>query len=72
MSAAPLHPALKTLVSSAAFVRRKPTAYDEKRVAGRFWTEGTQDQFGQKWSYDITFAARVALDPEAKTTSRKK
>lgn len=72
MSAEPLHPAFTTFVSSAAFVRWKPTAYDEKRVAGRFWTEGMQDQFRQKWSYDITFSAPVALDPDAKTTPKKK
>jgi hypothetical protein len=72
MSAEPLHPAFTTFVSSAAFVQWKPTAYDEKRVAGRFWTEGMQDAFRQKWSYDITFSASVALDPEAKTTPRKK
>jgi hypothetical protein len=72
MSAEPLHPAFTTFVSSAAFVRWKPTAYDEKRVAGRFWTEGMQDQFRQKWSYDITFSAAVALDPDAKTTPKKK
>lgn len=72
MSAEPLHPAFTTFVSSAAFVRWAPTAYDEKRVAGRFWTEGVQDQFKQKWSYDITFSAPVALDPEAKTTPKKK
>src|SRR5258706_10760238 len=53
MSAEPLHPAFTTFVSSAAFVRWKPTAYDEKRVAGRFWTEGTQDEFRQQWSYDV-------------------
>ena len=72
MSAEPLHPAFTTFISSAAFVRWKPTAYDEKRVAGRFWTEGMQDEFKQQWSYDITFSAPVALDPEAKTTPKKK
>ena len=72
MSAEPLHPAFTTFVSSAAFVRWKPTAYDEKRVAGRFWTEGVQDEFKQKWSYDITFSAPVALDPGAKTTPKNK
>ena len=72
MSAEPLHAAFTTFVSSAAFVRWKPTAYDEKRVAGRFWTEGMQDQFRQKWSYDVTFSAPVALDPDAKTTPKKK
>ena len=72
MSAEPLHPAFTTFISSAAFVRWKPTAYDEKRVAGRFWTEGMQDQFKQQWSYDITFSALVALDPEAKTMPKKK
>jgi hypothetical protein len=72
MSAEPLHAAFTTFVSSAAFVRWKPTAYDEKRVAGRFWTEGTQDQFRQQWSYDITFSTPVTLDPEAKTTPKKK
>jgi len=71
MSAEPLHPAFTTFVSSAAFIRWKPSAYNEKRVAGRFWTEGMQNQFRQQWSYDVTFQAPVALDPEAKTTPKK-
>jgi len=71
MSAEPLHPAFTTFVSSAAFIRWKPTAYDEKRVAGRFWTEGTQSEFRQQWSYDVTFSAPIALDPAAKTVPTK-
>lgn len=71
MSAAPLHPAFTTYLRSAAFIRWKPTAFDEKRVAGRFWTDGVQNEFGQKWSYDVTFSAPIALDPAAKTVPRK-
>ena len=71
LSAAPLHQAFTTFVRSAAFVRWEPSAFDEKRVAGRFRTDGTQDTFGQKWSYDATFAAPIALDPAAKTVPRK-
>ena len=71
MSAEPLHPAFTTFVSSAAFVCWKPTAYDEKRVAGRFWTEGTQNEFRQQWSYDVTFSMPITLDPEAKTIRKK-
>lgn len=71
MSAEPLHPAFTTFISSAAFVRWKPTAYDEKRVAGRFWTEGTQNEFRQQWSYDVTFSAPISLDPAAKTVPKK-
>jgi hypothetical protein len=71
MSATPLHPAFTTFISSAAFVRWKPTAYDEKRVAGRFWTEGTQKEFKQEWSYDFTFDAPIVLDPAAKTVPKK-
>src|SRR5499427_11086975 len=71
MSAEALHPAFTTFVSSAAFVRWKPSAYDEKRVAGRFWTEGTQDAFKQQWSYDVTFSAPITLDPAAKTVPKK-
>lgn len=67
MSAEPLHPAFTTFVSSAAFVRWKPSAYDEKRVAGRFWTDGTQNEFRQQWSYDVTFSTPITLDPAAKT-----
>ena len=67
MSAEPLHPAFTTFISSAAFVLWKPTAYDEKRVAGRFWTDGTQNEFRQQWSYDATFSAPITLDPAAKT-----
>jgi hypothetical protein len=71
MSAEPLHPAFTTFVSSAAFVRWKPGAYDEKRVAGRFWTEGTQKEFKQQWSYDVTFSTPITLDPDAKTMPKK-
>ena len=71
MSAEPLHPAFTTFISSAAFVRWQPTAYDEKRVAGRFWTDGTQNEFKQQWSYDLTFSAPIALDPGAKTVPKK-
>jgi hypothetical protein len=71
LSAAPLHSAFTTFVRSAAFVRWKPSAFDEKRVAGRFWTEGTQSEFGQKWSYDVAFSAPIALDPAARTVPRK-
>lgn len=71
MSAEPLHPAFTTFLSSAAFVRWQPTAYDEKRVAGRFWTEGTQNEFRQQWRYDVTFSAPIALDPAAKTVPAK-
>ena len=71
LSAAPLHSAFTTFVRSAAFVRWKPSAFDEKRVAGRFWTEGTQSEFGQKWSYDVTFSAPIALDPAATTVPRR-
>jgi hypothetical protein len=71
LSAMPLHPALTTFISSAAFVRWKPSAYDEKRVAGRFWTEGTQKEFKQAWSYDLTFDAPIVLDPAAKTVPKK-
>jgi hypothetical protein len=71
MSAEPLHPAFMTFVSSAAFVRWNPSAYDEKRVAGRFWTHGVQKAFKQEWSYDVTFSAPITLDPEAKTVPKK-
>ncbi len=67
MSAEPLHPAFKTFVSSASWVKWKPSAFDEKKIAGRFYTEGTQNEFGQKWKYDVTFSAPILLDPEAKT-----
>ena len=71
MTAEPLHPAFTTFVSSAAFVRWDPTAYDEKRVAGRFWTDGTQSAFRQQWSYDLKFSAPITLDPAAKTVPKK-
>lgn len=67
LSAEPLHPSFTTYLSSAAFIHWQPTAYDEKRVAGRFWTDGKQDEFGQKWDYDLNFSATIALDPEATT-----
>lgn len=70
LSAMPLHAAFTTFIRSAAFVRWKPSALDEKRVAGRLWTDGVQDAFGQKWSYDVTFAAPIALDPAAKSVPR--
>jgi hypothetical protein len=71
MSAEPLHPAFTAFISSGVFVRWKPSAYDEKRVAGRFWTEGVQKEFKQEWSYDVTFSAPITLDPAAKTVPKK-
>lgn len=70
MSAEPVHPAFTTFVSSAAFIRWKPSAYDERRVAGRFWTDGTQNEFRQQWSYDVTFSTPITLDPAAKTVPK--
>ena len=71
MSAEPLHPAFTTFVSSAAFIRWTPTAYDEKRVAGRFWTDGTIREFREHWSYDVTFSVPITLDPAATTLPKK-
>jgi hypothetical protein len=71
LRAAPLHSAFTTFVRSAAFVRWKPSAFDEKRVAGRFWTENTQSEFGQKWSYDVALSAPIALDPAARSVPHK-
>jgi hypothetical protein len=71
LSAAPLHPAFTTMLRSAAFIRWQPAAFDEKRVAGRFWTDGVQDEFHQKWSYDLTFAAPIRLDPAARTVPKR-
>ena len=71
MSASPLHPAFTTFVASALWSRFVPSAYDEKRVAGRLHTPGAQNQFNQRWSYDATFSAPIALDPAAKTVPRK-
>jgi hypothetical protein len=67
MSAEPLHQAFTTMVSSALWIRWEPSAFDEKRVAGRFHSDGLRQEFGQKWQYDITFSAPILLDPEAQT-----
>jgi len=71
MSAEPLHPAFTTFVSSALWVRFVPSAYDEKRIAGRFHTPGKQNEFKQQWSYDVTFSAPIVLDPAAKTVPKR-
>lgn len=70
-STAPYHPALKVFLSSAALIKWKPSAYDVDKVAGRFWTDGTQEMGSQKWSYDVTFTSPIVLDPEAKTVDKK-
>jgi hypothetical protein len=70
MSATPLHAAFKTVVQSAAFIRWQPSAFDEQKIAGRFWTDGTQKAFGQAWSYDLTFTAPITLDPAAATVPK--
>jgi hypothetical protein len=71
MSAEPLHPAFTTFVSSALWARFVPSAYDEKKVAGRLHTPGKVDELRQRWSYDVTFSAPIVLDPAAKTVPRK-
>jgi len=71
MSAEPLHPAFTTFVSSALWVRFEPTAYDEKRIAGRLRTPGPQNEFRQQWSYEVSFSAPIVLDPDATTVPRR-
>ncbi len=71
-SASPLHPALRVFLSSAAFIKWKPSAYDVDKVAGRFWTDGVQEMGEQKWSYDVTFSSPIVLDAEAVTVDKKK
>ena len=71
MSAEPLHPAFTTFVSSALWARFEPTAYDEKRIAGRLRTPGPQNEFRQQWSYDVSFSAPIVLDPDATTVPRR-
>jgi hypothetical protein len=67
ISAEPLHSAFTSYVSSAMWIRWEPSAFDETQVAGRFYTEGMQNEFGQKWQYDVTFSTAISLDPDAKT-----
>jgi hypothetical protein len=71
LSAAPYSPAMRNYVSSGAFIQWKPSAYDDEKVAGRFWTDGEKQLAGEKWSFDITFSAPIVLDPEAKTVEKK-
>ena len=71
MGAEPLHPAFTTFVRSALWVRFEPTAYDEKRIAGRLRTPGPQNEFRQQWSYDVSFSAPIVLDPDATTVPRR-
>jgi len=71
-SAAPFHPALKSFIQSGAFVKWKPSAYTEKEIGGRLFTNGDQQFAGQRWRYDITFATPIVLDPNAKTGPPKK
>ncbi len=66
-SAVPYAGAMKNFVYSAAMISWKPTAFDEKTVAGRFFTDGPQDLGGETWSYDLTFSAPIVLDPAART-----
>lgn len=71
MSAAPYSPAMRNFVSSGAFLQWKPRAFDNDKVAGRFWTDGEKELAGEKWSFDITFTAPIVLDPAAKTVEKK-
>lgn len=66
-SAAPYHPAFTSFISSGVLVRWEPTATEETTVAGRGYTGGEQEAFGEKWQYDLTFTAPIVLDPEAST-----
>lgn len=71
MSAAPYSAAMRNYVNSAAFIQWKPRAYDDEKVAGRFWTDGEKELAGEKWSFDLTFTTPIILDPEAKTVEKK-
>lgn len=71
MSAEPLHRAFTTFVSSALWIKWEPLAFDEKQIAGHVYTNGLQDEFGQKWQYDIHFSAPILLDAAAKSVPVK-
>lgn len=66
-SAAPYHPSFKNFIQSGAFVKWKPSTYDVRTIAGRVFTDGQQQFAGQRWSYDLTFSAPIALHPAART-----
>ena len=58
------------ILRNTRFIQWKPSAYDEEKVAGRFWTDGEKELAGEKWSFDITFSAPIILDPNAKTVTK--
>jgi hypothetical protein len=60
------HPAAKVFLVNAGETVWIPSAFAEV-VAGRIHSNGSQEAVGQRWSYDFTFAAPIALDPEART-----
>jgi hypothetical protein len=64
-TSAPYSPAMRNFVSTALYVRWEPTAFDEEKVAGRFFTAETAELGGEKWSYDITFSTPMTLLPGA-------
>lgn len=70
-SATAYHRAFTAFISSGAFARWKPSAYNEKSVAGRVTTDGERNEFNNRWQYDLTFSAPIVLDPEAKTVPIK-
>jgi len=71
-SATAYHPAFTAYISSPAYTSWKPSAYNEKLIAGRVTTNGEAKDFSQRWQYDLTFSAPIILDPEAKTISKPK
>jgi len=70
-SAAAYHRAFTAFISSGVFARWKPSAYNEKTVAGHVTTDGERNEFNNRWQYDLTFSAPIVLDPEAKTVPIK-
>jgi hypothetical protein len=71
MSAEPMHPAFKTFPSSPLWIKWTPSAYEEKKIGGRFYTDKMINELEQSWQYDVTFSVPIQIDPEAQTNPKK-
>lgn len=62
MSAEPFHPALTTYFSTALFVRWEATEFGEDGITAHLYTpDGEQNEFSQRWSYDIHYSTPVEV-----------
>ena len=62
-SAAPYSPAMRSFVSTGAYINWTPSVYSDSDVSGRVKSWDDAELAGERWSYDLLFVTPITLAP---------